>query len=133
MTCDPVDRDRYNRTVAICQAGGVDLGQHMVRMGAAQAYPKYSDRYVADEARARAAKAGLWATQMVTPEAYRNRKSPAPAGGCAIKGNIGSSGKIFHTPGQRDYDRTQINPANGEAWFCTAAQARAAGFRAAKR
>lgn len=136
VTCTAVDVDRYQRTVAICDAGGVDLGDHMVRMGAAQAYARYSDRYLGAEAEAKAAGVGLWAARMVTPEAYRHPKTQNAAkatGGCAIKGNIGTSGKIYHSPGQRDYEATRINPAKGEAWFCTAAEARAAGFRAARR
>ena len=36
-------------------------------------------------------------------------------------------------PGQHDYDRTVIRTDKGERWFCSAAQARAAGWRAAKR
>lgn len=62
---------------------------------------------------------------------------PAPAepggGACRIKGNIASSGeKIFHSPGQRHYTQTKISPAKGERWFCSAAEAIKAGWRAAK-
>ncbi|MFC0360366.1 thermonuclease family protein [Kytococcus schroeteri] len=62
---------------------------------------------------------------------------PAPAepggGACRIKGNISSSGeKIFHSPGQRHYTQTKISPAKGERWFCSAAEAIKAGWRAAK-
>jgi len=133
VTCKAVDIDKYKRTVAICHAGGQDLGQHMVQAGAARAYARYSDRYLGDEATAKANRSGIWAAKMVTPEAYRHPKTPAPTEGCAIKGNIGASGRIFHTPGQRDYAATRINTAKGEAWFCSAAEARAAGFRAARR
>lgn len=133
VTCRAVDRDKYQRTVAICDAGGVDLGAHMVRMGAASAYTRYSDRYVVDEAAAKTARSGVWAAQMVAPEAFRHPAPQAATGACAIKGNIGTSGRIYHSPGQRDYAATRINTAKGEAWFCTAAEARAAGFRAARR
>ncbi len=52
---------------------------------------------------------------------------------CRIKGNIGSNGqKIYHLPGGANYARTQINERTGERWFCTEAEARAAGWRAAK-
>lgn len=58
-----------------------------------------------------------------------------PAGAnCVIKGNVNSSGdRIFHSPGQRDYEKTDIKPEEGDRWFCTAQEAVAAGFRAAKR
>jgi endonuclease YncB( thermonuclease family) len=55
---------------------------------------------------------------------------PAPDGTCRIKGNISESGKIYHVPGSEWYERTQINPAKGERWFCTEVEAKAAGWRA---
>ncbi len=52
---------------------------------------------------------------------------------CVIKGNISMSGeRIYHVPGQRYYDVTRIEPANGERWFCREAEARAAGWRRSK-
>lgn len=57
-----------------------------------------------------------------------------PNPSCPIKGNVNSRGeKIYHMPGQRDYDRTDIKPEEGDAWFCTPEEAEAAGFRRAKR
>ena len=56
-----------------------------------------------------------------------------PASGkCRIKGNISGSGKIYHVPGSTWYDRTQIDEASGERWFCSEEEARAAGWRAPK-
>jgi endonuclease YncB( thermonuclease family) len=54
----------------------------------------------------------------------------APAATCRIKGNISESGRIYHVPGSEWYDRTQINTARGERWFCSEAEAKAAGWRA---
>ena len=50
---------------------------------------------------------------------------------CRIKGNvsIGSGERIYHVPGQRYYEETNIRPEYGERWFCTEADARAAGWR----
>jgi hypothetical protein len=55
--------------------------------------------------------------------------------GCNIKGNISlNSGEyIFHVPGQEHYDETIIRPSDGERWFCSEADARAAGWRKARR
>ena len=39
---------------------------------------------------------------------------------------------IYHVPGGRWYDRTRISPDRGERWFCTEAEAREAGWRAAR-
>ncbi|MDI5929008.1 hypothetical protein [Rhizobium leguminosarum] len=57
------------------------------------------------------------------------------AGGCNIKGNvsIGSGERIYHVPGQEYYDETKISPQYGERWFCSEAEARAAGWRRAGR
>ncbi|RGP39033.1 thermonuclease family protein [Pseudotabrizicola alkalilacus] len=136
VTCTREDTDRYGRMVATCRAGGVDLSRAQVQTGAAQAYARYSDRYTGDEAVAKAAGHGLWAGRMTTPEVHRRRAAPAtqtaPAG-CDIKGNIGASGGIYHRPGQRDYAATRIDPGKGEAWFCREEDARAAGFRPARR
>jgi hypothetical protein len=44
------------------------------------------------------------------------------------QGNISSSGeRIYHVPGQRYYDKTQINEGKGERWFCTEQEAVGAG------
>ncbi len=48
---------------------------------------------------------------------------------CLIKGNISSSGKIYHMPGGQFYDRTVINTSKGEKWFCSEAEAQSAGWR----
>ena len=52
---------------------------------------------------------------------------------CAIKGNVSfnSGERIYHVPGQHYYDATIITPAKGERWFCSEAEARAAGWRRA--
>lgn len=53
---------------------------------------------------------------------------------CRIKGNVSSKGeRIYHLPGGEFYDRTQVNAAKGERWFCTEEEARAAGWRRSKR
>jgi hypothetical protein len=49
---------------------------------------------------------------------------------CNIKGNINTQGeRIYHVPGQRYYDETRISFSHGERWFCSEAEARAAGWR----
>lgn len=54
---------------------------------------------------------------------------------CDIKGNVSyTSGKrIYHVPGQEDYESTRISEARGERWFCSEAEAEAAGWRKASR
>ncbi|WP_237061146.1 thermonuclease family protein [Loktanella sp. M215] len=135
VTCAPRDTDRYGRTVARCTARGQDSGRGMVAAGMARAYQRYSTDYVADEAAAQAGGRGLWAAQMQNPADYRAARKAAPAatGSCQIKGNISGGGHIYHMPGQENYAATRISTARGERWFCTEAEARAAGWRAARR
>jgi hypothetical protein len=55
--------------------------------------------------------------------------------GCGIKGNISASTgeRIYHMPGQRYYFATRINWwSRDERWFCSEADARAAGWRKAR-
>ena len=56
----------------------------------------------------------------------------APDPSCNIKGNVNpqTGTKIYHTKGSRYYDKTDVKPAEGDRWFCTEAEAVAAGFRA---
>ena len=51
--------------------------------------------------------------------------------GCNIKGNISArtGERIDHVPGDKFYDATRISLANGERWFCSEEEARAAGWR----
>ena len=51
--------------------------------------------------------------------------------GCVINGNISfdRGQRIYHMPGDHYYDATVINPAKGERWFCSEAEAQAAGWR----
>ncbi|MBL4918240.1 thermonuclease family protein [Szabonella alba] len=140
LRCEALDRDRYGRTVARCHAGDLDIGAEMVRTGAATAYRRYSTDYIAQEAEAKSALRGLWNGQTAAPETFRQAQQsagntrPQAQDRCAIKGNISAKGeRIYHLPGQRYYDKTRIDRRKGEAMFCSEAEARAAGFRRAKR
>ena len=135
-SCDQRDIDRYGRVVAQCTVDGQDMGQVIVYSGLAWAFRRYSETYDLDEKAAAVAGRGLWAVDVQMPPDYRAAQvadDPAPNQNCAIKGNISSGGRIYHLPGQEHYIRTRINPANGERWFCSRAEAEAAGWRAARR
>ena len=137
VSCIERDQDRYGRIVAVCFVGDGDLNAEMVRRGWALAYRRYSADYVKAEAAARTSRAGLWAGEFIAPWDWRqgkrlaagNAKQEAPSR-CRIKGNISKRGTmIYHVPGDRWYDRTKINLAKGERWFCSEADALAAGWR----
>lgn len=59
VICERRDTDRYGRTVAVCRAGGEDLGAIMVRDGYAWAFVRYNADYVGQEERAKAGGAGV--------------------------------------------------------------------------
>ena len=156
VACRRDDTDRYGRMVGTCEmmATGESLNAAMVRSGWALAYRHYSEAYVGQEAEAKAAGRGLWQGRFIAPWDYRagtrlrndgdrkENKNGKPASGrpavtttqerssCRIKGNVSGSGRIFHVPGSRWYDRTRIDTGAGERWFCSEDEARAAGWRA---
>jgi endonuclease YncB( thermonuclease family) len=71
VTCEERDRDRYKRIVAVCHAGGHDLGAELVRHGHAVAYKRYSRQYLPQEREAKAAKRGIWSGTFTDPETWR--------------------------------------------------------------
>ena len=146
VTLDRHGVDDYGRVLARVTCGGVDANESQVRRGMAWVYDHYvKDRSLYnDQTRARSEGLGLWAEPDPTPpwDWRHSRRGPAPAAlksdtpdspSCTIKGNINGRGEhIYHMPGQKYYAATQIKPSSGERWFCSEAQARAAGWRAAK-
>lgn len=147
LTCQPRDTDTFGRIVATCRISGVDIGGALVEAGWATAFRRYGNDYVSAEMRARAARAGIWQWDFQMPEDYRAgqqaelkprtaQASPRPAGRarryegngqCLIKGNHSRRGDwIYHLPGMPYYDATRA-----EAYFCTEAEAQAAGYRRA--
>lgn len=140
-TCRSITLDRYGRTVARCLVNGHDAGRVMVQDGLALAYRKYSMDYDLEEKRAHVTARGIHEGSIERPAEFRSRRvaqapraPQAAPGDCVIKGNISSKGtRIYHAPGQMHYDRTRISTTKGERWFCSEADAIAAGWRRARR
>jgi endonuclease YncB( thermonuclease family) len=141
VRCNEKDRDRYKRIVAVCYLGNKDINAWMVSNGWAVDYPQYSKgAYKAEQLHAKRGKLGLWQGEFIAPWDWRRgkrlteakKKDPARTA-CLIKGNISRSGRIYHVPGGQYYKRTRITTSKGERWFCTEAEARAAGWRHSKR
>jgi hypothetical protein len=144
ISCVGDDVDVYARLLAVCSLSGVDLNRTMVAEGWATAFRRYSEIYVVEETRARSGRLGLWASNFVAPEDYRQqqdalassgqpttrapvRQARSVAGQCLIKGNRGRNGWIYHLPGRPYYAETRA-----EEWFCSEAEAQAAGYRRSK-
>jgi endonuclease YncB( thermonuclease family) len=133
VTCEPRGHDKYGRTLAICFADGRDINAAMVRQGLAWAFVKYSQSYVKEEALARAEGVGIWQAPAQPAWEYRTSRwtaaeSHAPEG-CAIKGNITKHGRIYHMPWSPWYAQIRMEPDKGKRWFCSEAEALAAGWR----
>ncbi|MCB1467033.1 MAG: thermonuclease family protein [Rhizobiaceae bacterium] len=150
VVCHGNGYDDYGRVIAACEAVGLELNRTMVQQGWAVAFRRYSQGYVADETRAKTTRLGIWTSTFALPEEWRaahaeemQRKAiasrpqkatlrPKPrvyadANGCLIKGNRNRKGQwIYHLPGMPYYNVTRP-----EDWFCTEAEAQAAGYRRA--
>jgi endonuclease YncB( thermonuclease family) len=101
VSCLRRDTDRYGRMVAVCTAGGEDLGGWLVSQGYAIAFRRYSLDYVPTEERAREAKRGLWAGEFERPEDFRragrNRarpeRAPSVRHACICPGDLDAAGR----------------------------------------
>ncbi len=71
LDCRIIETDRYERLVAACSAGGIDINNEMVRRGWAIAYRKHGLDHIAAEAEARAARRGIWQGRFDDPEDWR--------------------------------------------------------------
>ncbi|MFK0691374.1 thermonuclease family protein [Mesorhizobium sp. IMUNJ 23033] len=147
LYCSFIDRDRY--IVGNCaRADGRSAQQWLVEKGRALDWPRYSGgAFAAAQESARSAHRGVWQGRFDQPWDWRAANaekaevvSEPSAGfgllgsGCNIKGNISAEGeRIYHLPGQKFYSATKISAAKGERWFCSEAEARAAGWRRSKR
>ena len=161
VRCSIKNKDMYGRSVAICKlvsgAGDTadeDLNAWLVEKGQAVAYRRYSKLYVGLEEAAQRDGKGMWSGSFEDPQQWRKEhprgKAPSapPRLGsgavavaaaapdlleeCTIKGNISKAGKLYHVSGGKYYDSVRIDAAAGERFFCSVAEAEAAGWRAAK-
>jgi endonuclease YncB( thermonuclease family) len=136
VTCTTEGTDKYGRMLGLCATPQVVLNKTMVETGMAWAFVKYSTRYAGEEEVARRSKTGVWQGPAQAPWDYRQNRwqvaeVKAPEG-CAIKGNISDQGRIYHMPWSPWYGKVTINAKAGERWFCSEAEAEAAGWRAAR-
>ena len=150
-------RDKYKRLLAyIYTKDGISVQEQLLKNGLARvAYiydpnTKHVDWFKDIQKTAQKSAIGIWSVEdYVTNRGYdkevyyaatkedndtsstNNGESNTAddANGCVIKGNINSKGnKIYHMPGQKDYDNTVA-----EEMFCTIEEAEQAGFIPAKQ
>ena len=140
VRCTDAGLDKYGRVLGRCSAGNTDLNAEMVRTGYAWAFVRYSRSYVAVEAEARRARAGIWQGEAMPAWDFRARAWAAAEvqapGGCTIKGNVTNAGRIYHMPWSPWYEKVRMDQdgrggAKGKRWFCSEEEALAAGWRPA--
>ena len=157
-TCRVTGSDSYGRYIGVCRVNGEDVSRWLVRNGWALAFRRYSSEYLPDEETARSERIGLWAGAFIAPWEWRQRStsttvlgafkvpvgaqrllispklvSSPPIPSCSIKANLGRDGCIYHIPGEHSYSRLEMNSTKQRRWFCTEAEAEAAGCRKSKR
>jgi endonuclease YncB( thermonuclease family) len=135
VACESRGTDKYGRMLGVCFVDGADINARMVRDGFAWAFLKYSQSYVREEAEARTARVGIWQGEAEPAWLFREKhwagaEQAAPKG-CAIKGNVTAHGHIYHMPWSPWYGKVKVDEAKGERWFCSEAEALAAGWRPA--
>jgi endonuclease YncB( thermonuclease family) len=82
LDCRGSRQDKYGRLLVTCRSGATDINAEMVARGMAVSYGGYA----LEEARAREAKAGLWAGGFERPQDYRRQEAAErddPPGGLA--------------------------------------------------
>jgi hypothetical protein len=138
--------------------GQEDINGWLVREGWALAFRRYSVIYVPNEEHAQNSRKGLWQGAFVAPWDWRHRGASTtilgaisvpvdaqrmiigkistdvpPSPNCAIKGNLRATPTcIYHMPGGQFYDRLSMKDARSRRWFCSEAEAVAAGCRRSK-
>ena len=132
---DISETDKYGRLLRYVFVDQLFVNDYLVREGYAysSSYPpdiKYQQQFSESQMEAQQSGRGLWSTcsdKNASNTTLYNKE------GCSIKGNISSSGeKIYHMSGQKYYDKTVIDEAKGERWFCTEDDAISAGWRKSK-
>ena len=69
--CKEIEKDRYQRSVAICVSQGKNLNREMIVNGWAVAYTSYTNAFAKEEKEAQNAKRGIWKGRFMHPELYR--------------------------------------------------------------
>ncbi len=142
---DFVGKDRYGRLLRYVIVKSPDpeqddvlINNELTKQGAAFAvsqnfHKKYRDIIASSQRKAKKANKGMWGEcdyKVKTANALREKDTKPTDPKCTIKGNISEKGygKIYFVEGCPNYKRVKIDTRKGEAYFCTEAKAKKAGF-----
>jgi endonuclease YncB( thermonuclease family) len=138
VRCEPAGKDAAGIIRATCTAGRTNIAAALVDGGHVMADSGLMASYRSELATAQKARAGIWGGPGTPerPAEWRARlwaeaQAAAPKG-CPIKGKVagrrGDTVKTYHLPWSPTYTKLRVVSARGERWFCTEAEAQAAGF-----
>lgn len=143
---DVSDKDKFDRWLRYIVLPSIEpdeddllVNDYLVREGYVLAEPYEPDvrhRKLLYEAQDEAVDNNrrIWAVCDYAPinETDNELDLPPEREDCIIKGNVtrgADAEKIYFLPHCQNYDRVKIDPRKGDGWFCTEAEALAAGFR----
>lgn len=133
VRCEVTDAGGSNGPRGVCKTDDVDIAAELVRAGHVFAGSGWFGRYAGLEDEARAARIGLWRGEAERPSDYRTKRweeaRRAAPDGCPIKGQKTSDRRVYVLPWSPQYDRVKVRTARGERWFCSEAEAQAAGWK----
>lgn len=131
LVCKVQETTQGSHPTANCLAGKVSVSEGMVRAGVAFAYRENNLDFSEVQSLAQKERLGLWAYEESSDQALAVWNGSQPPRDCLIKGNKGREKPYalkYHSPGAAYYSRTRVNIHKGESWFCSTADAKAAGF-----
>lgn len=136
VVCEVQTITQGSHRTAMCSIDGNDVSSQMVRSGLAIAYPENGVDLSPLQTAARDERMGIWAGGEFERLATDMASGSASPRDCTIKGNKGHRAPYdlrYHMPDTAYYGRTRINPRQGEKWFCSEDDAKAAGFASSAR
>lgn len=136
VICQVQETTQGSFRTAICSGDKGGLSEAMARSGLVFAWAENGLDLSDVQSEARRGELGMWgdeAKRRVADETVAGSLAPRD---CLIKGNKGRQAPYelkYHLPEFAYYTRTRINLQEHEQWFCSEADAAAAGYRRAAR
>lgn len=117
-----IGKDSFGRKIGFVTLNGVFVNRVLVEEGLARVTDKdskYAPILLAREDEAKKLKRRIWSSLCLPKE------------GCVIKGNVrrDKETRIYHLPECFNYEKIVVNEREGDRWFCSEEEAKAAGFR----
>lgn len=116
--------DDFGRLLSQVYLGSTLINESMIRSGLTRYtsgdFP-HQERLMKLSADNKAKKIGLYSSTCLQTVNPRDPK-------CNIKGNVKDGHKIYFYPGCGNYSNVELSLDQGDRWFCTQGEARAAGF-----